>query len=320
MKLAPILLHPAWRYGDMTPWGGEQLHALFGKDAPGARAGESLELSALPGLESRDEHGVGLGTLIGQYGKALTGSQVAQPFPLLIKLIDARDRLSVQVHPDDAYASEHHGKLGKNEAWYILSCEPGSSIICGLVPGTTREALAQAAAAGQAIEGLLRKVPVQAGDTYYIPAGTVHAIGAGIVLYEIQQSSDITYRFYDWERKDSQGKARELHIDRSLDVSNLIHQPQAAIPQIETIPEGQGSLESLLDTPFFSLQRIRDAQDMQILPDDRRFSALTALSPASLTWKEGAMQIKAGQTVLLPAQGYPVHFNGSLALLGKPGY
>ena len=151
------------------------------------------------------------------------------------------------------------------------------------------------------------------------PAGTVHAIGEGIVLYEIQQSSDLTYRFYDWGRTDAQGRPRELHIQRSLDVSKLDIQPGAAVPSSCKLQDGKGELESLLDTPYFSLQRLRNAQDALLPEDPRRFTALTAIQPGSLHWEGGYLNLSAGQTALLPARSLPLRYTGALALLGKPG-
>ena len=216
MPLAPILMTPAYRYGKMTPWGGHSLRDLYGKDIPDDRTGESLEISAIPGLESRDPEGNTLPQLIDAYGGKLGGTQVSAPFPLLLKLLDARDTLSVQVHPDDAYAGRVEHKLGKTEAWHILHAEPGAELVYGIQAGTDKETLMAASRAGAAVEGLLRRVKVKAGDTYFIPAGMVHAIGSGIVLYEIQQSSDVTYRFYDWERTDEKGNKRELHIEKAV--------------------------------------------------------------------------------------------------------
>ena len=163
-----------------------------------------------------------------KYGQRLTGTAISGPFPLLLKLLDARDTLSVQVHPNDEYAARVEHKLGKTEAWHILYAAPGAELVYGVKAGITKEELTQASLSGAAVEGLLRRVQVKAGETYYIPAGMVHAIGAGIVLYEIQQSSDVTYRFYDWERTDKNGNKRELHIQKAIDVTDLNAQLPAA--------------------------------------------------------------------------------------------
>lgn len=315
--LQPIVMTPAWRHGAMTPWGGEKLAALYQKDSPGDKAGECLEMSAIPGLESRDENGHTLSELIAQNGSALIGRKVSLPFPLLLKLIDARDRLSVQVHPGDYYAREHHGKLGKNEAWVILDAEPGAQLIVGLQEGVTREQLKQASLAGPDVEHLLRKVDVQPGDVYYIPAGIVHAICGGITLYEIQQSSDVTYRLYDWGRVDSAGRGRELHLDHSLAVLDLKGQPEPAVPQVLQ-EDAAGRLERMLDTPFFQLDRLTDCRQLTLAPDPDRFSVLTAFSPMTLAYEGGEVRLQPGQTALLPADGYPLQVTGASALVARP--
>ncbi len=317
MAIKPILMHPAWRQGDLTPWGGERLRALYGKTPPGDRAGESLELSAIPGLESRDEAGKTLTELISQLGSRLTGSGVGAPFPLLIKLIDAKERLSVQVHPDDAYAKERHGKLGKNEAWHILDARPGARLVLGLREGTGAKQLEAAALRGAATEGLLREVAVRAGETYYIPAGTVHAIGGGITLYEIQQSSDVTYRLYDWGRVDARGQGRELHLQDSLAVAKPDSRPDAARP-VTLSKDATGARERLLDTPYFQLDKLGGCDGLRLAPDLERFSALTALAPMRLRWPGGEMHLKGAQTALLPAYGYPLEVYGEAALLASP--
>lgn len=318
MPIAPMILTPAWRHGSLTPWGGDRLHSLFGKASPGPMAGESLELSAIPGLESRDAEGRTLPQLLERFGARLAGTRVGSPFPLLLKLIDARERLSVQVHPDDQYAGLHHGKLGKNEAWAILACDQGAQLVIGLLEGVTKEALHAASLAGKGVEKLLRTVEVAPGDVFYIPAGTVHAIGAGIVLYEIQQTSDVTYRLYDWGRTGPDGKGRELHLAQSLDVVDLGSAPQKAQPRV--LGAGaQGIRERLLDTPFFVLDRLRDCKQLRLKPDPERFAALTALEALSLSWAEGGIHLAAGQTALLPADGFPLDVTGRSALLAKPG-
>ena len=312
MPIAPILMTPAYRFGSATPWGGEGLRALFGKDIPDPRTGECLEVSAIPGLESRDPGGNTLPDLIRQYGEDLTGPGFASPFPLLLKLLDARDTLSVQVHPDDAYAARAEGKLGKTEAWHILQAEPGAELVYGIKPGVTREELFRASREGAAVEGLLRRVPVKAGETYYIPAGTVHAIGAGIILYEIQQSSDVTYRFYDWERKDAQGNKRELHLQKAIDVSDLSLQLNAA-PETQVAP---GHFR-LLDEAFFGLDRF--CRFRGALPrDHRRFRLLTAVENCGLSWEGGSLDLPKGRTALLPAKGFDLTLDAPAALLSYP--
>ena len=271
-KAVPIRMTPAFRGGKLTPWGGERLRTVFGKDIPAPPVGESLEISCIPGLESRDGEGRKLTDLIREHGEAYVGRYAGKAFPLLLKLIDAREALSVQVHPDDASARVHEGgKLGKTEAWLILDCPEDAELVYGIRPGTGREALREACERGSAVEPLLRKVRVRPGDVCSIPAGTVHAIGAGILLYEIQQSSDVTYRFYDWDRTDAQGNRRELHLEKALDVTRLDFAPE---PKHW---DGRPGVTRMLEEPFFSLDLVRTEGEGAELPEIRDFGFLTAL-------------------------------------------
>lgn len=317
MPLPPILMYPSFRSGKATPWGGARLRELFGKETPDARTGESLEVSVIPGLNSRDAEGTQLSRLIERYGKALTGTEIKGDFPLLLKLIDAREALSVQVHPGDAYAMKNENKLGKTEAWIVLDAKPGAKLIYGIREGVTAEQLTAAAENGRALEGLLRQIDVSRGDVFYIPAGTVHAIGEGIVLYEIQQSSDVTYRFYDWERRDEHGNKRALHTRQALDVTVLGAPPEKAVP--EALPlEGAGRLERLLLTPYFTVLRYARCENALLPADRRRFGILTALSPARLYYADRSMDLPAGQTVLLPASGEDLRLWGDELLFSCP--
>ena len=192
----------------------------------------------------------------------------------------------------------------------ILECVEGAQLVYGVREGVTREALAEACKAGKALEGLLRLVPVHSGDVFYIPAGTVHAIGAGILLYEIQQSSDVTYRFYDWDRKDASGRGRELHQDKALDVVDLQMQGEAVKGK------DMGDHIRLLDETYFTLDRY--CAKAAIQPDLRMFRILTAIEPALLSWEGGELRLKAGETVLLPADGYTVTIEGKDVLVAAP--
>lgn len=318
MSLAPILLYPAFRYGAATPWGGDQLKARYGKPTPDTRTGESLEMSVIPGLNSTDAQGTPLSELIVRYGAQLTGTQITGEFPLLLKLLGAKQALSVQVHPDDAYAQTHENKLGKTEAWIILAAEPGAQLVYGLRPGVTRDMLRQAFETEAPLEPLLRFVPVQAGDVFYIPAGMVHAIGGGILLYEIQQSSDVTYRFYDWNRTDAQGNKRPLHIRQALDVVRPELQLEAVQPQ--PLADAHCRRELLLDTPYFRVERLNDCQEVPFSAHPEAFSVLTALSDGQLSCPEGRLScaLPAGQTVLLPADCLPFTLSGGTFLISAP--
>ncbi len=310
--MKPILMTPAYRYGEQTPWGGNGLRTRLGKIIPDERTGEALEMSVIPGLNSRDENGNELSALIKKYGERMIGTEVKGTFPLLLKLLDARERLSVQVHPDDAYAAEHEGKLGKTEAWIILHAEPGAGIIYGIREGVTKEMLKEASGNGREIEKLLRFIPVHAGEVYYIPAGTVHAICEGILLYEIQQSSDVTYRFYDWDRTDRNGKKRQLHIEDAVNVTNTLLKSEAEKP----VPICDGK-ELLLHNPVFTTERWKNCSTV-LMPELKHFSMLTAIKDTCITWDDGEIRLLPGQTVFLPADGEKLNIETGELLLSYP--
>ena len=314
--LWPVRMIPAFRDGEMTPWGGNSLKERFGKDTKNAVTGESMEVSCIPGLESRDSMGRTLPELITELGGKLVGSYADQPFPLLLKLIDARNRLSVQVHPNDAYAAAREdGKLGKTEAWLILDTPPeGGELIYGVRPGVTLQALKEASAAGTAVERLLNRVRVNPGDVCYIPAGCVHSIGPGILLYEIQQSSDLTYRFYDWNRTDKYGKRRELHLDRALDVADLRSTP------VPKRVEKSFGVKRVLSEQYFTLDLIR-TDTMEMLPAVHEFGILTVTEgEMELRFAGGSVRMDAGETCLLPCSGPQLALVGhGAAALAMPG-
>lgn len=292
--LLPLAMHPAFRGGKLTPWGGEKLRTVYGKPIAEVPTGESLEVSCIPGLESTDDAGVKLPDLIAQYGARFAGKYAGKTFPLLLKFIDAAESLSVQVHPDDAYAGAHeNGKLGKTEAWLILDAPEGSQLVYGIKNGTTMAELRTACEAGAAVEGLLRKVDVKPGDVCFIPAGCVHAIGAGIMLYEIQQSSDVTYRFYDWDRVDKNGNRRELHIDKALDVTDLDF-------TLDPIPAPDAPVARVLDETYFTLDLI-NVDGEQGVPGINHFGMLTVLEgDLILTWQGGSRKLMRGESLYVP--------------------
>ena len=311
----PIRMVPAFRDGELTPWGGSRLAELYGKETKDPRTGESMEVSCIPGLESTDTMGRKLPDLIREFGEKLVGHCVEGPFPLLLKLIDAKEQLSVQVHPDDAYAAaRENGKSGKNEAWLILETpEGGGDLIYGMMPGTTLQELRRACEAGSAVEPLLRKIRVKRSDVCYIPAGCVHAIGPGITLYEIQESSDITYRFYDWDRTDQYGNRRELHLDKALDVTDL-----KLCPRPVRVERAFG-IRRVLNEECFTLDIIQTDGAMK-LPEIQNFGMITAVDGnVTLRWESGRMELKKGETAFLPATAPEMTLKGiGIAALAMP--
>jgi len=218
-----------------TIWGGRRLERDGWKQLPPGdiAIGEAWETEINTLVQNGPYAGKTLGNLVTAMGPQLLGEQViailGPRFPLLAKFIDANAQLSVQVHPDDNYAALHEGgKLGKTEFWYILAAEPGAKIIHGFKTPTSRAAV-HAAIHNVTLDQLLHEETVQAGDVIFVPAGTVHAIGSGVMLYELQQYSDITYRMYDYGRLTASGQPRELHIERSLDVAHYCVSPRVKV-------------------------------------------------------------------------------------------
>lgn len=203
-------------------WGGRKLRDEFGYEIPSDKVGEYWAISAHPNGVSTVKNGRFAGqkldTLYAEH-RELFGNRSEPVFPLLTKILDADDWLSVQVHPDDAYGLKHEGELGKTECWYIIAAEEGAEIIYGHNAKSKEELREQIES--KKWDQLLTKLKVKAGDFFYVPSGTMHAIGSGILILETQQSSDTTYRVYDFDRKDDAGNLRELHLEKSIDVLNI---------------------------------------------------------------------------------------------------
>ncbi len=203
-------------------WGGSRLRDKFGKPGTGDKTGETWELSVRDKQMCRIENGRYAGMTVRGFIEAAGLGSVSPDydggrFPLLIKFIDAADRLSVQVHPDNEYASRVENDFGKTEMWYIIDADPGAEIIYGFADGCTEKDFKKAFEQGR-LEKVLNYVRVKPGDVFFIPAGLIHAIGKGIFIAEIQQNCDLTYRVYDYDRRDANGNTRELHIKKALDV------------------------------------------------------------------------------------------------------
>ncbi|MGD9853884.1 MAG: type I phosphomannose isomerase catalytic subunit, partial [Planctomycetaceae bacterium] len=230
-------------------------------------------------------------------------------FPLLVKFLDASDVLSVQVHPDDQLAKEFDPtENGKTEAWVIVDAAPGSELFVGFRRGVTEDEL-RAALRNGTVASLLHRIPVKAGDCVYVPAGTVHAIGAGVLLAEIQQYSDLTFRLFDWGRVGSDGRPRELHIESALRCIDFHRGP---VEPIEPTPlESDHQLEELVRSPHFVLRRHRALEEFS-MPQDDRFHVLLSLSGSGrLNCGADRIEMPRGQSVLLPAARPDVVINPS---------
>ena len=310
MTVYPLKMKPYFRHGSETPWGGGKLRELFNKDIPDDMTGESLEISALPGRESVIVNGELSGKTLTEAADVMGAELLGEfkEFPLLLKLLDAKERLSVQVHPDDEYAARVEGKRGKTEAWYILNADPGAKLVFG-VKAKSSEELRQIVASGH-IEDTLNWIDVRPGDCLYIQSGTVHAIGGGIVLYEIQQSSDVTYRMWDW------GRPREIHTQKALDVTRCDIVTRPVEPQTTEVMGGERI--SLIDGDFFKLTRLNVMGRMPVEADG--FALITALGEGAIEYGGGSVLVHNGESVLIPAAMHDFMVSGHLTvLMSEPG-
>jgi len=307
--MVPVLCEPLYR---PYVWGGRNLERMLGRRLPASGpAAESWEVSDLDGwitpIASGPYAGFNLRELIARDKAALLGRS-GQPrddgprqFPLLVKYLDAQALLSVQVHPDDAYAAAHEGgALGKTEMWLVLEAAPTAELYAGLRSGVGREEFA-AAAREERLPELVRRHAVKPGDVVLMPAGRVHALGAGIIVLEVQQTSDVTYRLHDWGRLDPDGKPRPIHIDKALDVIDF-HDTDDPLLTPAIRRETWGTRRLLAVTPYFAVE----SWDMT----GPAATATTGASPhvlmvvsgvATIRWEDGELAIPRGRTAVIPA-------------------
>lgn len=289
-------------------WGGHKLQSVFGKepnDLP--NIGESWELSGYktdPSVVANGKlAGKTLPELINTYKAELLGGKVYEKygseFPLLFKLIDANDDLSIQVHPNDEFAGKRHNSFGKTEMWYVLNASKDACLVIGFNEDTEKDKYVASVENGT-VENLLQKVSVQAGDVFFIPAGLVHAIGKGVVVAEIQQSSDVTYRIYDYKRKDDKGNERELHTEQAVDVIDYSasKSPKTAykIVENETVP--------LVECAYFTTNILEF--DQKIEKDYSKIDSFVAYMCLEggfelQTEQNSAVPLQKGETVMVPA-------------------
>ncbi len=286
-------------------WGGDGLFRLLGKgDASNTRLGESWELSDYAGCETTVSGGMFDGenfhNLYQRHRIDILGSQASgagDRFPLLYKFIYADQNLSVQVHPGK------NSPLGdaKTECWYIVDAPPGAELILGLQPGDDRAAILETLK-GKDCGSLLRKVPVKPGDLVFIPAGTVHAITPGILIYEVQQNSDTTFRLYDWDRLDDEGRPRQLHVKEAAQILDFTSHDRHKIEPLSVMAKSHRE-DYLVACPYFALVKYRDCKGPVHLPERERFTVLTCVKGCFSLFSHAAptMEIELGQTVLLPA-------------------
>ncbi|WP_373218830.1 type I phosphomannose isomerase catalytic subunit [Ruminococcus sp. 5_1_39BFAA] len=289
-------------------WGGTRLREEYGKNIDLMPLAETWECSVHPDglsrIQSGTHKGKALAEVLEQHPEYLGTKVSNNELPILVKFIDAKKDLSVQVHPDDEYAREHEGDNGKTEMWYVIDAEEGASLIYGFKHKVTKEILRKAVETGT-LDKHLQKVEVHKGDIYYVPAGTVHGIGAGILVAEIQESSNVTYRVYDYDRVDKSGNKRELHFDKAVQVMNMdIASGVNQKPRMVKYYPGC-SRELLCRCKYFEAERIQVTKGFSFSVLDSSFQVLMCLDGygqvETIDADSKPMRFSKGETLFLPA-------------------
>ncbi|MEG0751182.1 MAG: type I phosphomannose isomerase catalytic subunit [Oscillospiraceae bacterium] len=304
-------------------WGGENLKKDFNKHTDVTPLAESWELCAHRDGTNIILSGDFAGRTLGEYLRAdpaaISGeSDGTGELPLLIKYIDAREPLSVQVHPDDAYARRIEGENGKTEMWYVLDCEKGASLVYGFNRTVTKHEFEVSIKNGT-LETLLRRVPVKRGDVFFIKSTTLHAIGAGILIAEIQQCSNSTYRVYDYGRVDADGRGRELHIRKALDITRLEPSDGGINPRAGMITRRDGCVEtSLVRCDYFDVRRLDICGKSEVALAEHSFTHLMAVEGEGELEMEGnRYSLVKGDSIFIPAQSGVCWFRGRCALIAS---
>lgn len=298
LKFTPILKERLW--------GGTKLKEVLGKQITSEITGESWELSGVDGdisiVSNGSLKGKSLNSLLNENAKAVLGNQVVdrfgEEFPILIKFIDAKQDLSIQLHPNDELAKERHNSFGKTEMWYIMDADPGSQLIVGFNKDVEKEEYIKSLEEGTLLD-LLNYEEVGEGDTFFINTGKIHAIGAGVLLAEIQQTSDITYRVYDFDRKDKDGNLRELHTCLAVDAIDYAKKDDFKV----VYDKKKDTVNEMVDCPYFKTNFLNLGksfhQDISKRDSFTIYMCVDGEAVISNDW--GSTPIKKGETVLLAA-------------------
>jgi mannose-6-phosphate isomerase len=299
-------------------WGGEKLKTVLNKPIESKITGESWELSTVEGdvstIANGDLKGKSLTAIIEEYPNEILGTAVyskfGKQFPLLFKYLDAREDLSIQVHPNDALAKERHNSFGKTEMWYIMQADLDARIIVGFKENSNKEEYVKSLE-NRTLLNLLDDVKVKSGDVFFLETGTVHAIGAGLVVAEIQQTSDITYRLYDFDRKDAQGNTRELHIDLALDAINY--------DKVDTFKEYTKEINqsnAIVDCPYFTTNFVPLDGEITLNKNGESFTVYMCIEgDFEIEYNNSTFNYKKGDTVLIPAAMKKYLLKGKASIL-----
>ncbi len=301
--MEPIKLKPAFK--DYL-WGGTRLRDDFGKDCDFEKIAESWELSCHKDGNSVVADGEFAGLTLAEYiekqGKTVLGSNCErfENFPILIKLIDAKDNLSVQVHPDNEYAMRVEGEYGKTEMWYIVDCDEGASLLYGFKKDISKEEFRERIENNTLLE-VTNSVPVKKGDVFFIEAGTLHAIGKGILIAEIQQNSNTTYRIYDYGRVGADGKPRQLHIDKAVEVTDLC--PAKPYPVSAPVKNDGWSEKKLASCEYFTVNSLEIDTKASLEADNGSFVHILVTEGGCVFSAEGSTpcELVKGDSLFIPA-------------------
>ena len=316
MNLYPLSFAPIFKE---RIWGGEKLEKELHKPIHQPLIGESWEVSTVKGdisvIDNGTLKGTSLQALIEQAPEALLGSAVYKrfgtDFPLLIKFIDAAQDLSIQVHPNDALAKARHNSFGKTEMWYIMEADPNASIIIGFNRNVSKEEY-QSHLENKTLSQLLNYEKVSHGDMFFIPAGKIHAIGAGVLLAEIQQTSDITYRVYDFDRKDKNGNYRELHTELALDAIDFEQKDDFR----KSYVKAENTVNPAVVSPYFTTDYLKINQEMPLTLSGESFHIYMGVAgKGSLQYGDMELPLEKGQTVLVPACCKQINLKGDMEVL-----
>jgi mannose-6-phosphate isomerase len=289
-------------------WGGTNLETVLGRKISGDHIGESWELSSHNNgtsiVENGSLAGKNLNELIIEYKEQLVGKKFAndKSFPLLIKILDANDNLSIQVHPNDEYAQRVEGEAGKTEAWYVIHAKENAHIIYGLKNDITKADFSKAVEDNR-IDDAVKRVPVKVGDMIFVPAGMIHALLDGVMVYEVQQNSDTTYRVYDYDRVGDDGKKRELHIEKALDVIQFSEQTSCSFR------------EQSIQCQYFSMEKLCVVGEKHEMTKEQFIIYCVIAGYGEIQYKESIVSLSPGDTVLIPACLGEFKLKGNLDLL-----
>ena len=318
MELYPLKFQPVYSY---RIWGGEKLKTILNKNYEEKNIGESWEISDVYESETKvnegDLKGQNLKQLIMKFKGDFVGNRIYEifgnDFPLLIKFIDAKTPLSIQVHPSDALAKERHNSFGKNEMWYVMQAEKDAELIVGFNRKVTKEIYSEYLN-NSTLSEILNIERVKKGDTFYIPTGRVHAIGAGVLLAEIQQTSNITYRIYDYDRVDAKtGKKRELHTEMALDAIDF-----EFYDDYKTVYENKLNVSNkLVHSPYFKTDIIKISGEIKkdYTNLDSFVIYMCVEGSVNVAYNNQDYNLKTGETLLIPACIIHIKINGEQAVL-----